>query len=157
MRYILCLLLLSGCGAAYLPSTNEYFEMLEARSFQEQEAGQSKPVSHYNFKIHITTTEKLAFDTVWIRNEGYPIKVSKTALADGDLVISQNDTLVLRATNRTRQPDPVEETSYETPDRPPGTIQKAPVRYKGQALLRYYVDGNTHYHPIAGFSAGRAQ
>jgi hypothetical protein len=157
MRYILCLLLLSGCGAAYLPAANEYFEVLEARSFEEQEAGQENPVTHFNFKLHITTHEKLAFDTVWVRNQGYPVKVSKSALADGDILIAKNDTIILRATNRVRKPDPVEESSYETPGPPPGVTNKAPVSYKGQALLRYYVEGDTKYHPIAGMSSGRLQ
>jgi hypothetical protein len=150
MKYIICLLLLSGCGAAYLPAENEHFKVIEARSFQVQEPGQQQAVTNYNFKLYITTRQKLAFDTVWVRNQGYPVKVSKTSLDQADLAFSLNDTLVLRATNRQRTPDPVEESSYETPPRPPVMVKGTPVRYKGQALLRYYIDGVSKYHPIAG-------
>ncbi len=51
----------------------------------------------YTFKVVVKTSDKIHFDSVWINNKALPIKVVKGKVFTGEVQITQNDTLRLRA------------------------------------------------------------
>ncbi len=89
--------------------------------------------TEYFFKVIVLTADKITFDSAWMKNNGYPLFITKelTAVSSGGITFAKNDTITLRIS-----------------DIAGNTIKKniaPPVIYNGSALVRYSKGSKTKY------------
>ncbi|MBK9284753.1 MAG: hypothetical protein IPM51_10610 [Sphingobacteriaceae bacterium] len=88
--------------------------------------------TEYYFNIKINTAKNLQFDSVWVNGKCLPTYISNTSLSvsQNPVNFKKNETITLRASDLSLN----------------NTISiSKPVKYKGDALIRYYLDDKTKY------------
>lgn len=88
--------------------------------------------TEYYFKIKINTAKNLQFDSVWVNGKCLSTYISNTSLSvsQNPVNFKKNDMITLRASDLSLN----------------NTISKSnPIKYKGEALIRYNLDGKTKY------------
>lgn len=91
--------------------------------------------TEYYFKIKITTDKKLQFDSVWVNNKCFATFLSSldNSISQNPILFNKNDIVILRVSDLS-----LNKTPTSTP----------PIKYKGDALLRYYINGKVKYITI---------
>lgn len=91
--------------------------------------------TEYYFKFKILSKENVEFDSLWIDKKGFKsyVENNKSTVSESPIVFTMNDTITLRVSES-------QKVSYYT--------SVSPIKYKGRALLRYKVKGNSHYLTI---------
>lgn len=89
----------------------------------------------YYFKLKILTNENIEFDSLWINNKVFKPYLSnnKPSISNQAPVFLKNDTITLRVSD-------LQSKNF--------SISTPPIKYKGNALLRYKIKGNSHYWTI---------
>ena len=89
----------------------------------------------YYFKIAILSSDKIIFDSLWVGNKSFKTYLSnnKKTISSSPIVFFKNDTIIVRASE-------MDNHNYHN--------SKLPLRYKGDALLRYYTNGKQHFIKI---------
>lgn len=84
----------------------------------------------YSFKVQITTTEPISFDTAWIGNRGYEIAVAKEVgrVSSQPVIISIGDQIVLLVSIMVRKADSTSEA-------------ESSLDHVDQARIMYHVNG----------------
>lgn len=92
----------------------------------------------YYFNFKILTADKIEFDTLWINNKAFKtyLQNNKKTVSDKPITFSKNDTVVVRASEFVNERIPTNQ------------VAKAPISYKGTALLRYTVNKKNYYYSI---------
>jgi hypothetical protein len=103
----------------------------------------------YSFRLCVETKERVRFDSVWMKHKAFKIQVVKGKTYKAKTEIMRGDTLVLRFSD-------VQPGSESGPSAAGKTAtalnthsdKNAPKSYRGEALLRYYVNDKVHYYTI---------
>jgi len=87
----------------------------------------------YFFKVLVLTSDKLTFDSAWMKNYGYDIFIANesTVVSNSAIQFSKNDTIILRISDVSGKP--IKKNSA------------APIEYDGSALVRYNTRSKTSY------------
>jgi hypothetical protein len=88
--------------------------------------------TEYYFKIKIITDKKLVFDSVWVNNKCLAsfLSSNNNTITQNPILFSKNDIVSLRVSDLSLSKTP---------------SSVAPIKYKGDALLRYYLNGKIKY------------
>lgn len=88
----------------------------------------------YSFGVRITTQQEIRFDSAWIDNRAYAVAVSKETarVSNQPVTISNGDSIVLRVSVLAGNASQARES-------------RSPIRYSGEALISYTVNGKKHY------------
>ncbi len=114
----------------------EYFLLINSTSVNSN-AGIPGEIggTEYYFKIKVHTDKKLVFDSLWVKNKGGKAFVANKSKVVSNTPVSftKNDTIMVRVSLL---------------DDNKNTTIHSPLKYKGAALLRFYIDNKTKYYPI---------
>lgn len=92
----------------------------------------------YTIKIKILSSAKIEFDSLWINNISLSTFLANDgpAISSGPKNISKNDIVIVRCTE-------INSVKNKT--------MKAPIKYKGEGLLRYFINQQPNYIVIKKF------
>lgn len=123
---------------------NQYLEVVAATS-QDWIAGARGGGRGTTYKLHvkITTDKEIEFDSIWIAGKKLAIKPVKDAALKWD----KNDVVTLLASYYKGDPGKAGRKEEER-NSPPADSVKAPVEYKGAALLKYKIGGGAQYAEV---------
>ncbi len=118
--------------------TREYFKLINTTS-ESWTAGIPSGGSgtEYYFKIKITTSDNIKFDTAWINNKAFEIYISKETnyVSSQPIKYGNGDIITLRVSNLKNQ-------NTESVNVNP------PIKYDGAALIGYTVNGKREYFTV---------
>lgn len=91
--------------------------------------------TEYYFKIKILTSEKVVFDSLWINGNSFKTYIANTnkSVSNSPIVFVKNDIITVKVSDIRR------------PNKPSNNTRNPPKKYKGAALLRYYVKEKSSY------------
>ncbi len=116
----------------------EYFKLLNATS-ESWTAGIPSGGSgtEYYFKIKISTTENIKFDTAWINNKAFEIYISKetNSVSSQPIKYGNGDTITLRVSDLKNQ-------------KSKSVNVNPPKKYDGAALVGFTVNGKRNYFTV---------
>jgi hypothetical protein len=96
----------------------------------------------YKLRVKITTDKEIAFDSIWIAGKKLAVKPVKDAGPKWD----KNEVVTLAASHYTGEPGRTNREEEKV--RPLADAAKAPVEYKGAALLKYKIGGAPQYAEV---------
>lgn len=147
-----CFLWLGGvaCSQLYSAKADPPFELLEATSQQwiSGVPGGGRG-NTYKFRLKANTDLKIAFDSIWV--DGKQIKLSlspdKSGITANNFFASQ-DTIQLFASDYTSPPVKIGRQDKQEERLVASKPVKAPIAYKGAALLRYTVENVEKFYIV---------
>ena len=94
--------------------------------------------TEYFMKIKILTDQKIVFDSLWFNNKSLPTYLSQTnsSISSEPVSFVKNDIVVVRVSDLSSSAN---------------KIIKPPLKYKGEGILRYFVNGKAFYLIIKKF------
>ncbi len=102
---------------------------------------------NYTFHVRIQTNEKIRFDSAWLNGKSYPIQAVKGNLYNPRSEFFINDTLLLKVTEFI--PGRRAGSKNNSPESETGKPKtNPPVKYKGEALISYFLGDKRHYFSI---------
>jgi hypothetical protein len=114
---------------------SEYFNLISATS-ESWRAGIPGGGSgtEYYFKVKITTSENIKFDSAWINNKHFKVFIAKesTSISNEPIKFTKDDIITLRISDLNNQISESEKT-------------KPPINYDGAALIAYIVNEKSQY------------
>ncbi len=134
LRVLLPLLVIFCCS--FIPK-KENIQLIDA-TYENWTSGINGGGSgkEYYIKIKILTENKIVFDALWVNNKSFKTYLANNRkyVSSAPITFTKNDTITVR----------VSENSSQT------NIPKvkAPIRYKGDALLRYFINNKPYYLTI---------
>jgi hypothetical protein len=129
-----------------------YFELLQATS-QEWIAGVrggGRGVN-YSVRLKLITDKQIIFDSMWIAGKQLLIKIPEL-LKDSTTKSRTNSVITLVASTYTENSKNGGVEKQANNSFPSANKIKAPVDYKGSALVRYFVEDSIRYLEIRSFS-----
>lgn len=119
-------------------SSNTFFTLIEAKS-KKWTAGIPSGGSgtEYYFKIKITTSEKIKFDSAWVNNKAFQLYISKetSVISNKPIEYTNGDIIILRISDIINKQQNLK-------------IARPPIKYNGKALIRYYVNDKRYFYAI---------
>ena len=126
----------------------KYFKILEAT--QQSWTGGIKGSgrgTNYQFKLQITTGRAIAFDTIWLNESKFLPEITRGNSRNYKGILTKNDTVSLLVRDfipdRYQQEIMRRDTAKEILPIKKKVI--APIKYKGEALMRFYINGKEKY------------
>jgi hypothetical protein len=91
--------------------------------------------TEYYFKVQITSSRQLKFDSAWINSKAYPVFLSKNkpAVSSAPVTFENGDTITLRVSDL---------ANHQVND------SKPPIDFNGAALIGYSLDNKPDYFVI---------
>jgi hypothetical protein len=123
------------------------FKLLDATS-QHWTAGIAGGGSgtDYSFKVMVQASGKIRFDSAWLNGKSFLIQAVKGKQFNPQAEYSKHDTINLRISDFVPGRKPGANSPSENETTKPRL--NPPVPYKGEALIRYYVDNKQHYYTV---------
>jgi hypothetical protein len=128
---------------------NTFFKVLNADS-QKWSSGASGGGSgtSYSFKLVIETDEKIRFDSIWLKDGAFLCQVVKGKVARPKVEILKNDTIFLKVSDAVagNSSDPKSTKKTKAPKQKKAA---APIAYKGEALIRFFIGDKAQYYTVS--------
>ena len=142
---ILLMLGMLACSLGHVGQQQDYVEVLGATSqeFIAGVPGGGRGIT-YRLTIKINTDRPVQFDSIWVAGRKLTIRSDKAGQS-GDLKSAKNDVVTLLASDYKGGPGKYGRKEEEKLNMAPADPAKAPIAYKGAALLKYVVDGRVEY------------
>jgi hypothetical protein len=134
-----------ACNLGHVKQQNRYFEVLQATS-QEWIAGVPGGGRgiHYRLTLKIKTDRPIQLEAIWVAGKKLNTKLEQGG-KDDELKSAKNDVVTLLASDYRDGPGKYGRRGEQQVNTAPADSAKAPVAYKGAALLKYVVEGSVQY------------
>jgi hypothetical protein len=144
LKKLLLLGMLAG-SLCHAPQESRYIEVLQATSqaWVAGVAGGGRGVN-YSLQIRIKTNKPIKFDTIWVAGKKLVTKAEKGGQYE-QIKSARNKVVTVLASEFTGGPGRYGRMGEAPVKRTPVDSVKAPVAYKGAALLQYVVNGAAQY------------